>query len=116
MKHIVNAGPTIRVISGRIGQKSCRNMLRRPRRDKMPVKVDVPTRSKASRVAEDNSAMRTSHSPPVLATSKPASKKRRAISPTPVKAGKTGRIIDSVLRFDDPVILDEAMQIRYLPA
>jgi hypothetical protein len=63
MKRIVNAGPTIRGTSGRIGQTSCRNMLRRPRRDRMPVKVDVPTRNNASRVAEDNSAMRTSHSP-----------------------------------------------------
>jgi hypothetical protein len=60
MKRIVKAGPTIRGTSGRIGQTSCRNMLRRPRRDRIPVKVDVPTRSKASRVAEDNSAMGTS--------------------------------------------------------
>ena len=44
-----------------IGQTSCRNMLRSPRLDRMPVKVDVPTRNKASRVAEDNSVMRTSH-------------------------------------------------------
>jgi hypothetical protein len=63
IKRIVNAGPTIRGPAGRIGQTSCRNMLRNPRRDRIPVKVDVPTRSNASRVTEDNSAIRTSHSP-----------------------------------------------------
>jgi len=36
-----------------------------------------------------------------------------AISYDPCKSGKTGRIIDSALRFA-PVILDKTMQIRYL--
>jgi hypothetical protein len=69
----------MRAMSGRIGQTSCRNMLRSPRRDRMPVKVDVPTRSRASRVAEDNSVMPTSDVPvSLLAASAPAGKEGSA--------------------------------------
>ena len=52
---MVNAMPTMRGMSWRIGQTSCMNMLRRPRRFSTPVSVEVPTRSNASRVFGDNS-------------------------------------------------------------
>ena len=52
---MVNAIPTMRGISRRIGSTSCMNMLRKPRRFSTPVSVDVPTRSSACRVFDCNS-------------------------------------------------------------
>ena len=57
MKRMVKAMPTMRGCSGRTGQTSCMNMLRRPRRFSTPVRVEVPTRSSASRVFGCNSVM-----------------------------------------------------------
>jgi hypothetical protein len=41
----------MRGMSGRIGHTSCMNMLCKPRRLRMPDRVEVPTRISASRVA-----------------------------------------------------------------
>jgi hypothetical protein len=57
MKRMVKAIPTIRAMSGRMGQTSCMNMLRRLRLFSTPVKVDVATRNSAARVFVCNSGI-----------------------------------------------------------
>jgi hypothetical protein len=54
----------------------------------MPVKVEVPTRSKVSRVAEDNSAMDTSHPPARLSDLKAGEQEAARNLPDPCKSGQ----------------------------
>jgi hypothetical protein len=54
----------------------------------MPVKVDVPTRSKASRVAGDNSVMRTSNPPARLSDIKAGEQEAARNLPDPCKSGQ----------------------------
>src|ERR1700733_3694672 len=53
----------MRGMSGRTGHTSCMNMLRKPRRLRMPDSVEVPTFISASLVADDNSLMCSSLAP-----------------------------------------------------